>query len=139
MSQENYRDNAKRWLKQAEADINAAKGSAENQNYEWACFQSQQSGEKALKALWYYFSFDPWGHSIVKLILDFPDAEIKKLLMKLLNKAKELDKLYMPTRYPNGLPDLTPSEVYTEEEAHNAVESSKIILEYIEKIFQKQV
>ncbi|MHB1275815.1 MAG: HEPN domain-containing protein [Candidatus Humimicrobiaceae bacterium] len=32
-----------------------------NQNYEWACFQSQQAGEKALKALWYYYAFDPWG------------------------------------------------------------------------------
>ena len=139
MSQENYKDIAGRWLKQAGADINAARGSVQNQNYEWACFQSQQSGEKSLKALWYYFSFDPWGHSIVKLILDFPETEAKKLLMKLLNKAKELDKLYIPTRYPNGLPDLTPSEVYTEEEALNAVESAKIILEQTEKIFKKQV
>jgi len=138
LSQENYKDDSKRWLKQAEADINAAKGSIKNQNYEWACFQSQQSGEKTLKALWYYYSFDPWGHSIVKLIQEFPEAEIKKLLLKLLNNAKELDKLYIPTRYPNGLPDLTPSEVYTKEESSKAVESSKTILEQIKKILKKQ-
>ena len=114
------------------------KGSIKNQNYEWACFQSQQSGEKALKALWYYYSFDPWGHSVAKLIQEFPNTEIKKSISSLLNKAKELDKLYIPTRYPNGLPELTPSEVYTEEEASKAVESSTIILEQIKKILQNQ-
>ena len=139
MSQENYRDDSKRWLTQAKADINAAQGSIKNQNYEWACFQSQQSGEKTLKALWYYYSFDPWGHSVVKLILEFPDAKMKESLTSLLDKAKELDKLYIPTRYPNGLPDLSPSEVYTEGEASKAIESATIILEQIEKILESQL
>lgn len=42
-----------KWLKQAEADLKAAKDSLEDRNYEWSCFQSQQSGEKALKACLY--------------------------------------------------------------------------------------
>ncbi len=138
MSQENYKYDSERWLKQAEADIKAAKGSIENKNYEWACFQSQQSGGKSLKALWYYYSFDPWGHSIVKLIQEFPEAGIKKELLKLLNKAKELDKLYIPTRCPNGLPDLTPSEIYTKEEALNAVKASEIILKQIKILLKNQ-
>lgn len=29
-----------------------------------------------------------------------------------LKAARLLDKLTIPTRYPNGLPDLTPAEVY---------------------------
>ena len=29
-------------------------GSLENAHFEWACFQSQQAGEKALKAVWYF-------------------------------------------------------------------------------------
>jgi len=134
LSQENYREDSKRWLRQAESDIGAARGSLKNHNYEWACFQSQQAGEKALKALWYYYSFDPWGHSVAKLIQEFPKNEIKNSLNLLLNKAKELDKLYIPTRYPNGLPDLTPSEVYTGEEASKAIKSSKIIIEEIKKM-----
>lgn len=136
MSQENNKEDSKRWFRQAEADIKAAQGSLKNHNYEWACFQSQQAGEKALKALWYYYSFDPWGHSAAKLIQEFPNIEIKESLSSLLNKAKELDKLYIPTRYPNGLPDLTPSEVYTEEEAIKAIESSRVILEKIRKILK---
>ena len=132
MSQENYKEDSIRWLRQAKADIKAAQDSAKNNNYEWACFQSQQAAEKALKALWYFYSSDPWGHSVTRLIQEFPQSEIKKSLNSLLNKAKELDKLYIPTRYPNGLPDLTPSEVYTEKEASKAIESSKIIIKEIE-------
>jgi len=46
----------------------------------------------------------------------------------------ELDKLYIPTRYPNGLPELTPSEVYIEEEAQKAIESSKAVIEKVKSI-----
>lgn len=134
MSQENYKKDAARWLLQAKADINAAKGSLNNRNYEWACFQSQQAAEKALKALWYYYSFEPWGHSVLKLIFDFPENDIKESLKPLINKAKELDKLYIPTRYPNGLPDLTPTEVFTDEEATKAIESAEAIIKKIEII-----
>ncbi|MHB1275814.1 MAG: HEPN domain-containing protein [Candidatus Humimicrobiaceae bacterium] len=76
----------------------------------------------------------PGGHSIVKLIQNFPENEIKNYLISLLNKAKELDKLYIPTRYPNGLPDLTPSEVFTEEEASKAINSSEILIGDIKKM-----
>jgi len=135
LSQESYKNDSKRWLKQSEADINAAEGSLKNNNYEWACFQSQQAAEKALKSLYFYYAADPWGHSVVKLINDFPKKKIREEIDELLNKARELDKLYIPTRYPNGLPELTPSEVYTEEEAQKAIESSKVIIEKIKSIF----
>jgi len=41
----------------------------------------------------------------------------------------ELDKLHMPTRYPNGLPSgARPSQVYTEAEAADAIaRAAKII------------
>jgi len=134
LSQENYKDDSDRWFRQAKADIRAAQGSIKNNSYEWACFQSQQAAEKALKALWYYYSIDPWGHSVAKLIQEFPQNEDKELLNTLLNEAKELDKLYIPTRYPNGLPDLTPSEIFTSEEASRAIKTSKVIIEEIEKM-----
>ena len=42
-----------RWLLQAEADLSAARDSERSGHYEWACFQAQQSAEKAVKALLY--------------------------------------------------------------------------------------
>ena len=72
MSREKEIDNAIRWLEQAKADIRAAEISRNGGSYEWACFQSQQAGEKILKAYWYHRSLDPWGHSLVKLLNEIP-------------------------------------------------------------------
>lgn len=51
MSREKYRADAMRWLSQATADLRAARNSLGSGSFEWACFQSQQAGAKALKAL----------------------------------------------------------------------------------------
>jgi HEPN domain-containing protein len=37
--------------------------------------------------------------------------------------------LYIPTRYPNGLPGLTPGESYGREEAEAAIADAKAIVE----------
>jgi HEPN domain-containing protein len=52
MSLEKYQHDARRWLQQAQADLGAARNSLAAGNHEWAAFQSQQAGEKALKSLW---------------------------------------------------------------------------------------
>jgi len=89
-----------------------------------ACFFFQQAGEKALKALWYSLDLDPWGHSVRKLILDLPESSDLTPVKACADKAALLDKYYIPTRYPNGLPDLTPGEVYTLEDAERGLEAA---------------
>lgn len=127
MSSEKYRSEALRWLRQGLADLDAAQGSLDLQTYEWASFQAQQAGEKLLKACWFFFCHDPWGHSLVRLIHDFPDETLRAALEPLLDAAKSLDKMYIPTRYPNGLPDMIPAEVYTRQEALQALEHARAI------------
>lgn len=118
-------------MAQARADLRAARGSIAAQSFEWACFQAQQAGEKALKSLWYCRAHEPWGHSLVRLVQDFPEPEIHSQLSVLLSHAKGLDKLYIPTRYPNGLPDLIPAEVFTAEEAEHAIDTAREIIDHI--------
>lgn len=131
MSLEKFRHEAERWLLQAEADLKAAEGSISTGSFEWACFQAQQAAEKALKALWLYNAHEPWEHSLVKLIQDFPDGPVKAKLDDLISHAKRLDKLYIPTRYPNGLPDSIPAEVYTAEEAQAPIQTSRELVRAI--------
>lgn len=109
MSQTSRHFQALRWLKTAESDLRAAEILSSSGAYPQACFFAQQSAEKAMKALWYFNDLDPWGHSVLRLIEDFPNKLIIKDHELLLKKASLLDKFYIPTRYPNGLPDLTPS------------------------------
>ena len=125
MSAEKNRKEADRWYKQAKVDLNAAKGSREAENFEWACFQCQQAAEKALKALWFFFEQDPWGHSVLNLINSFP-GEVP--LSKYVPDAQLLDKLYIPTRYPNGLPDLSPFEVFSVRDADQAIDAAGRII-----------
>jgi HEPN domain-containing protein len=129
LSKEKHADEALRWLGQARADLRAAEGSVRTGSHEWACFQAQQAAEKALKALWLGNGFEPWGHSVLRLIDDYPDEAVRLgSLAGLRSAAKALDKLYVPTRYPNGLPDLAPYEVYTELEAQAAIAAAQSVL-----------
>ena len=48
--------------------------------------------------------------------------------MSLEKSAILLDRFHIPTRYPNGLPDLTPEDSYLEEDAQSGLENaSKIV------------
>lgn len=132
MSVEKVKNIARRWLQQGKADLKAAAGSIYAECYEWSCFQSQQSAEKALKAFWHNNGEEPWGHSLVRLIQDYPKETDQAQLLTLIDHAKHLDKLYIPTRYPDGLPDLTPSEVFTKSDASTAIEHAKIIIDWVE-------
>lgn len=128
MSDEKRAHEAGRWLSQAKADLKAAQASRQAGSFEWSCFQCQQSGEKALKAVWMAAGYDPWGHSLIRLVDEYPDPSRRSDLRGCLEQARLLDKLYIPTRYPNGLPDLTPSEVYAEPDAAAALQAAERIL-----------
>ncbi|GAA5335313.1 MULTISPECIES: HEPN domain-containing protein [Thermus] len=131
MSVEKRRAEARRWLHQAQDDWEAGEALLHARKFAQAAFLAQQAGEKALKALWLFLGLDPWGHSLAHLLRHLPEEEAPAF-RHLLPKALALDKLYIPTRYPDALPGLTPREAYTEEEAQKALEDAKAILEAVE-------
>ncbi|MCX5897312.1 MAG: HEPN domain-containing protein [Proteobacteria bacterium] len=137
MSSEQYKNESDRWYRQGIADLEAARGSLQLKTYEWASFQAQQAGEKFLKAYWLYNGHDPWGHSLTKLIIDYPDTGTKHAIAALLDAAKYLDKMYIPTRYPNGLPDMIPAEVFTLEEASQAINQAQKMLDALKSSLGK--
>lgn len=120
-----------RWWETARDDLQAAETLEKSEMYAHACFNCQQSGEKALKALWFSVDEDPWGHSIQKLVAEFSRQEWLKPIEQWRLYAAFLDKFYIPTRYPNGLPDLTPAQSYTTEDARIAIERTKFLLEQV--------
>jgi len=135
MGREKNLAEARRWFAQAAADLRAAENSKRTGSHEWACFQAQQAAEKALKAAWLANGFEPWGHSVLKLVDDYPEEAVRLgVLGPLRSSAKALDKLYIPTRYPNGLPDLTPFEVYTDVEAQAAIAAAGGVIAACERL-----
>ena len=74
-----------------------------------ACFLSQQVTEEAFRAYLYSQGEEiVLGHSVARLC-----AEAAEYQPEFLEKAKRwnmLDGYFIPTRYPNGLPDGIPAE-----------------------------
>jgi HEPN domain-containing protein len=130
MSLEKNRQEAERWLKTGEGDLETAIILKENDKYAPSCFHAQQAGEKALKAVWFLLDADPWGHSITKLIndLEHVDSNIAERFEEVKKDAIMLDRFYIPTRYPNGLPELTPDEAFLKEDAQACIENAKNII-----------
>ena len=120
----------KDWMLQAEKDIEHAKKSLEMKDYSWSCFASQQAAEKAVKGLYDFLGGEGWGHMIVKLIKELPEDRIS-IEPSLLEKAVYLDKLYIPTRYPNGFESGAPADYYTRKESEEAIRHAEDILSFV--------
>jgi len=128
MSRSKNRYQAERWLATAEGDLRAAEFLLGGGHHAQACFHAQQAGEKALKALWYLLDADPWGHSVQRLVAEFPECDRLPEPETWVEQAALLDKFYIPTRYPNGLPDLTPDEVYRESDGRQGLETARTLV-----------
>jgi len=119
---------ATKWWKQAEADLRAARSSMASGSFEWACFQSQQAGEKALKSFLYQKGYTSIiTHSLKELVREC--NRIEKSYSDIMFSARTLDMHYIPSRYPNGLAgDLPPAEFYEKEDAEKCIASAESIL-----------
>jgi len=116
------------WLRQAEDDLRAAEDSAATGHHEWAAFQSQQSAEKAVKALVQFLHGSVRGHSITD-ILQHLSASVAAPTT-ILDASRELDKVYVTARYPNGFMSGTPSDYFTEKDSAEMIGHARSILEF---------
>ena len=100
MSREKAGDEAQRWLDTARGDLETARVLLTNRRFAHACFHAQQSA-----------------------------AASHREMVPLSRQAAILDRFYVPTRYPNGLPDMIPDQAYFEEDARAAISIAEQILE----------
>ncbi|MFA4702175.1 HEPN domain-containing protein [Pyrococcus kukulkanii] len=123
------REEAMRWLRQAERDLEDAKFVFNGKRYNLACFLAQQAAEKALKAYLYHMGEEfVFGHSVsdlCKRAMEY-DKEFREIC-----KAGVLDKYYIPTRYPNGLPGGVPYEAFDEYDAERAISLAEMAINFV--------
>jgi HEPN domain-containing protein len=116
------------WMDEAEGDLEHAKSDIKGGFYNWACFSSQQAAEKAIKAVFQRMGAEAWGHSVADLLKELPDSYL--ISENLMNDGLELDKAYIPTRYPNAHPSGSPRTRYTLEEARRLISYAQEIIEF---------
>ncbi len=118
---------ARRWFEQSRHDARAAEMNSREGFPEIACFLCQQAAEKALKAFLYYQGERPVvGHSTFLLAKRCQDYE--QGFSPILDVCRTLDRYYIPTRYPNGLPGGIPHEVFTAQDARRALEDLEQVM-----------
>lgn len=118
-----------RWLAQAESDLSDARYLAADQRFAMACFLAQQCAEKALKAVLYAEGADlVLGHGVGKLC-----QEVSAVLPDQAGRCSEwrgLDLYYVPTRYPDALPDGIPATTFTSGQASHAIALAAEVVEF---------
>ncbi|MHA1252568.1 MAG: HEPN domain-containing protein [Candidatus Helarchaeota archaeon] len=128
------RDEYRRWFREGIENLEIARILCREKKYNSASFYSQQAAEMVAKALLFKFNEHPWGHSIRELLLRYA-AKLNIMLEKdLLDCARELDRHYIPSRYPNAHPSGTSYEAYDEKTALNAIQCAEIIINYVKSV-----
>jgi len=119
------------WFKQAEADLRSARNSKKSFDFYMSVFASQQTVEKALKALCLYKLREfPKGHSIIYLArkVDVPE--------RMLSGIRDLNPEYLSTRYPDMAAGI-PAELYDESIAARHLKTAEQVIEWVKKQIQK--
>jgi HEPN domain-containing protein len=123
-------DDALRWLRQAEHDLDDAHFVITGKRYGLACFLSQQSAEKGMKAFLLASGAETvWGHSVAELCRDA--VKLDASFEAMIPFGASLDKYYIPTRYPDSLPGGIPAEAFDAWDAEKAVKTTEAILTHV--------
>lgn len=131
------RPEAAPWVRQAEADLLAARDSYSSDHYEWACFQAQQAAEKALKAfLWEntgqhpgksHVLYDVAGGSLLDHCQEFDSS-----FSNLVGEADLLRPHETASRYPDESTYLqAPADYYQPIDAVSCIEAAQSIVEFV--------
>jgi HEPN domain-containing protein len=133
---DNPRAEGQRWLDQSRTDLQWTQHLFKEGAYYLVCFLAQQTAEKALKAFLYAQGEEiVIGHSVRQLTLRA--TEYKTDLKLSSEDWAILDSYYIPTRYPNGLPDDIPARVFNRDAAERALALAEDVLSQIESWFAK--
>ena len=124
-----------RWMETSKRTLSSAEGDLERGDFNWACFKAQQAGEYAVKALLHGLGLPAYGHSISKILSEL-SAEKVSVPQEISSAALTLDKLYVPTRYPNAWAEGAPHEFYSREDAVEALECSRKIIDWVEELWK---
>ncbi len=89
------------------------------------------AAEMAVKALLISRNEPPWSHGVRALLERYSEISGEDVSL-LLPHARELDRHYIPSRYPNAHPYGTPHEAYDKPTSIKAIGSAELILGYVE-------
>jgi HEPN domain-containing protein len=129
-------EQGKRWLAQAQQDPADATTLLNARSYAASCFHAQQAAEKAAKGFLYSRGIRAIvSHSVTRLISAC--AENDTSFAEFTDAAKELDRHYIGSRYPDFYAEGAAHEYYTREMADKCIRYATSILSAVERLLGK--
>lgn len=128
---------AQRWLRQAQSDFAFLEVARQAGKYDTCCFLAQQTAEKALKAYLFHQGEELlFTHAIFRLCelatrYDPAFVEIRE-------QVKLLDFYYVEARYPNAMEDVIPAVFYSNKDAEQAITMARIVMEAVQARIETQ-
>jgi len=123
------KEEVKRWMEQANADLKSARNSLKSKDYYLAAFMSQQAVEKGLKSIYLEL------HGELRKIHDLAYFARKLNLSEdLIEKCEKLTKAYVETRYPDLGSGKIPAKNFSKDDAKKFLSMASEVLKCIKKM-----
>jgi HEPN domain-containing protein len=119
-----------RYLSQAVHTLGSARRDIDDGDYAWACFKAQQAAGMVVKGFIRGSGGLATGHSVVQLL----HAAVEELPEALTRCARELDKVYIPTRYPDVYDAGSPHEYFDRADALAHTECAGRIIDFFHQL-----
>lgn len=125
----NSRQNALRWIRDAEHTLRVAEKNCQWEAYNVACFLAEQASQKSLKAVLYLDGARfIRTHSIAELVKEV--SQKRPEFLPLREEASTLDQYYLTTRYPDAVAEpAIPSEIFNRKQAEETLRIAQSIFE----------
>jgi len=123
---------AQDWLREGQAELQAARSLFEEGHWSWCCFTSQQAAEKALKAVCEHLRSPQFGHNLNVLVQAV--AAHVAVPPSVSTACARLNRHYIPTRYPNAFDRGAPADQFFEPDAQQALEDGSEVISFAEGV-----
>jgi HEPN domain-containing protein len=117
-----------RYRRQAEHTLSSAGRDRKAGDHDWACFKAQQAAELALKGYVRATREYVTGHSVTRLL----GALGEEVPDELVRCAHDLDKVYIPARYPDAYDSGAPMDYYGPPDSEKAIRCAARILRWLD-------
>ncbi|MFN3284651.1 MAG: HEPN domain-containing protein [bacterium] len=114
------------WMREAEAELAAARTLYGGRHWSWCCFTCHQAAEKALKAICEHRRTPQTGYNLNLLLQAVADQVAVPESVR--GACARLNRYYVPTRYPNAFDRGVPAEQFFEEDASQALRDAEEVV-----------
>jgi len=123
------REEWQRYRRQAEHTLASAQRDLDGGDFDWASFKAHQAAELAVKGFIRATREYVTGHSLLKLMASMQDvpAAIREC-------ARELDKVYIPARYPDAYDAGAPMDYYRAPDARRSIDCAHHVIAWLDAL-----